>query len=48
VISARSHEHLGLVLEATKGLAMDDPVAVALKWGAQTAIWLGLETVSRI
>ena len=31
VVAARGHEHLGLVLEATKRLGVDDSVAIALK-----------------
>jgi hypothetical protein len=31
VVALRRHEHLGLVLQATKRLAVHDPVAIALK-----------------
>jgi hypothetical protein len=34
VIASRRKEYLGLVLETTEGLAVDDPVAVVLKRGA--------------
>ncbi len=35
-------EHLGLVLEAAEGGAVDDPVAVALERAAQRALRLGV------
>ena len=41
VVAARRHEHLGLVLEPPKRLAVHDPVAVALKRRAQAAVGLG-------
>ena len=41
VIAAWSHEHLGLVLQASKRLAVDDPVAISLKRRAQAAVGLG-------
>src|ERR1700735_2186762 len=37
VVAARGHEHLRLVLQAPECLAVDDPVAVALKRSAQPA-----------
>ena len=42
VVAGGRHEHLGLVLEAAKRLAVDDPVAVALKRRAQAAVGLGV------
>ena len=41
VIALRRDEDLCLVLETAKRLAVDDPVAVALKRRAQTAVVLG-------
>ncbi len=40
VVPLGRHEHLRLVRQAAKGLAVHDPVAVALKWGAQRAVGL--------
>src|SRR5665213_3659087 len=41
VVALGGDEHLGLVLETAKRLAVDDPVAVALKRRAQPAVVLG-------
>ena len=53
VVAGRRHEHLRLVLQAAKRLGVDDPVAIALKRRAQTAIglrwrmrWAGYERVA--
>jgi hypothetical protein len=43
VVSQRSDEDLGLVFQATKGLAVDDPVPVALERGARRARLLRLK-----
>ena len=40
VVSSRRDEHLGLVREAAEGLAVDDPVAVALEGRPQRAVLL--------
>ncbi len=40
VIPLGRHEHLGLVRQAAKRLAVHDPVAIALKWRAQAAVLL--------
>ena len=48
VVAARRDEHLGLVLEAAERLAVDDPVAVALKRRAQPAVGLGAEPPGRV
>ena len=40
VVAARRDEHLRLVLQPAERLAVDDPVAVALKRGAQAAVRL--------
>ncbi len=43
VIALMFDEDLRLVLEATKGRGVDDPVAVALKWRAKGRNALGVE-----
>ena len=49
MIARRRDEHLRLVLQAPERLAVDDPVAVALKRRAQTAVGLlGTCTAGRI
>ena len=40
MVPAGGHEHLSLVCQAAKGLAVDDPVAVALKRRAQGTVRL--------
>ena len=41
MVSAGRHEHLRLVGQPAERLAVDDPVAIALKWGPQRAVLLG-------
>ena len=48
VVSARGHEHLRLVLEAPERLAVDDPVAVALKRRPQAAVGLRRAALRRV
>src|SRR5207248_2713115 len=40
VVALGRHEHLGLVLQPPEGLAVHDPVAVALQGRAQRAVLL--------
>ena len=47
MIAGRSDEHLRLVLQAPERLAVDDPVAVALKRGPQAAVGLGPQRAGR-
>jgi hypothetical protein len=48
VIPLRRDEHLRLVLEPAEGLAVNDPVAVALEGGAQPAVLLRLLASGRV
>ena len=48
VIAPRRHEHLRLVRQPPKGLAVHDPVAVALEGGAQGAVRLLALADSRV
>src|SRR5262245_13756525 len=44
VVAGRREEHLCLVLEASECLAVDDPVAIALKCRTNVVLGLGAET----
>ena len=48
VVTARRHEHLGLVLEPPERLAVHDPVTIALKRRAQPAVRFGAHALRRI
>jgi len=48
VISGRREEHLGLVLQSAKRLAMNDAVAIALKGRTNVVFLLRPETTARI
>jgi hypothetical protein len=48
VVAARRDEHLRLVRQAAKGLAVHDPVAIALERRAQRAVLLRARSQRRI
>ena len=48
VVAARRHEHLRLVRQPAEGLAVDDPVAVALERRAQRAVVLRARPQRRV
>ena len=48
VVAGRRKEHLRLVLEAAERLAVDDPIAIALKRGADGILCLGAQPAARV
>jgi hypothetical protein len=48
VIAGRREEHLGLVLEATEGLAVDDAIAIPLKRRPHVVFRLRAQTAARV
>ena len=48
VVAGRRKEHLRLVLEAAERLAVDDPIAIALKRGADGILGFGAEAAARV
>ena len=48
VVAGRRKEHLRLVLEAAEGLAVDDPIAIALKRRTDGILGFGAEAAARV